>query len=42
MNFVALLWNNNEDGNIEPNHEVVNKEVIKWLDAGIIYPIFDN
>ena len=22
--------------------EVVNKEVLKWLDAGVIYPIFDN
>ena len=22
--------------------EVVKKEVLKWLDAGVIYPIFDN
>ena len=22
--------------------EVVRKEVLKWLDAGVIYPIFDN
>jgi len=22
--------------------EVVKKEVVKWLDASIIYPIFDN
>ena len=22
--------------------EVVRKEVLKWLDAGVIYPIYDN
>ena len=22
--------------------EVVKKEVVKWLDAGIIYPIYDS
>ena len=22
--------------------EVVQKEVLKWLDAGVIYPIFDS
>ena len=22
--------------------EVVKKEIVKWLDAGIIYPILDN
>ena len=22
--------------------EVVRKEVLKWLDAGVIYPIFDS
>ena len=28
---------------LNPNmQEVVKKEVIKWLDAGIIYPIFDS
>ena len=25
-----------------PMQEVVNKEVIKWLDAGVIYPINDS
>ena len=23
-------------------NKVVRKEVLKWLDAGVIYPIFDN
>ena len=26
----------------EKMREVVKKEIIKWLDAGIIYPISDN
>ena len=25
-----------------PVQEVVNKEIIKWFDAGVIYPIADN
>ena len=25
-----------------PMQEVVNKEIIKWLDAGVIYPIADS
>ncbi|XP_062118728.1 uncharacterized protein LOC133832394 [Humulus lupulus] len=44
-----ILLENNEKGSIEGQRrlnpimkEVVKKEIIKWLDAGIIYPISDS
>ena len=44
-----ILMEDGEKGSIEGQHrlnpimkEVVKKEVIKWLDAGIIYPISDS
>ena len=44
-----ILLEENEKGSIKARRrlnpimkEVVKKEIIKWLDAGIIYPISDS
>lgn len=44
-----IILEEGKDGSIERQHklnpamkEVVKKEIIKWLDVGVIYPIFDS
>lgn len=45
----SILLNDNAKNNIKSQRrlnpimkEVVNKEILKWLDDGIIYPIYDS